>query len=485
MPDRRRRPNSLVGAAKLLAAPRLQDPVTKLPSPEGWQNEAWAMYDTVGELRFATTYLANALSRVRIFAATVPEDPDDDPEPIETGPAADAVARIAGGIDGQAQLLSDMATFLTVPGDGYSVVYEEPDTPGEECWVTASADELVTTREGTYRLFTGPNRQTDYHDLDPETTLISRVWRPHKRLGWLADSPVRAALGTLREIQMLSSHIDASAMSRLAGAGVFAIPSEAKFPASDPGDQRSDVDRFTDELLEAMTTPIRDRDSASAVVPLVLSMPGELIANLKHISFATPFDERVLELRQDAIRRFALSMDVPAEVVLGMASVNHWSAWQIEESTLKIHIEPLAQIICNGLTVGYLDPRLGATPGAPTNTIVWFDVGDLRLRPDRSEDALKLYDRNELAGRALRAESGFSDDDAPSTDELFSQLLVGAMSQAPAATMSVLLPILFGDRVSPEDFVPPGEAPGLPEAEPAPEPDVEPTADDDRALPTP
>ena len=80
-------------------------------------------------------------------------------------------------------------------------------------------------------------------------------------------------------------------------------------------------------------------------------------------------------------------MDLPREQIMGMSSnsgtgggnsngVSHWGAWQIEESTIKFHIEPMLELICNALTIGYLRPLTEAV-----DTFVTYNTKKLRLRP--------------------------------------------------------------------------------------------------------
>src|SRR6185295_20387331 len=41
---------------------------------DGWQQEAWRLYDVIGELRFIANWIGSALSRVRIYVAKVDEN---------------------------------------------------------------------------------------------------------------------------------------------------------------------------------------------------------------------------------------------------------------------------------------------------------------------------------------------------------------------------------------------------------------------------
>ena len=73
----------------------------------------------------------------------------------------------------------------------------------------------------------------------------------------------------------------------------------------------------------------------------------------------------------------------------------------------------LLDLIGNALSVGYLQP----ITDSPLD-VVAFDTSAIRLRPNRSTEALELYDRGQLNGDTLRRETGFSPDDKPAEPEL-------------------------------------------------------------------
>jgi hypothetical protein len=253
----------------------------------------------------------------------------------------------------------------------------------------------------------------------------------------------------LREIDLLTKHIHATAQSRLAGAGLLAIPSEAVFPSGqgpqqsqglDPDDEdiTAPEDTFVETLIEAMTVPLTDRGSAASVVPLVVKVPGEQVDKIKHISFATPFDDRVLDLLNGAIRRLALGLDIPPEILTGTSAMNHWGAWQVAEEAITLHIEPLSETIVNALTIGYLRPALEAEGLNPDEAVVWYDTSDLRTRPDRSASAVEAYDRVEISAEAMLREMGLGADSMPSEEEKKERILLQMARSLPALAPYVL-----------------------------------------------
>jgi hypothetical protein len=39
---------------------------------QGWQEDAWGYYDSIGELRYATEFLANCTARMKLYPAAYP-----------------------------------------------------------------------------------------------------------------------------------------------------------------------------------------------------------------------------------------------------------------------------------------------------------------------------------------------------------------------------------------------------------------------------
>lgn len=485
----RRRPNAIVSSAEIITARKLD----RVPKPAAWENEAWAFYDSTGEVRQATGWLANAMSRCRLVAArkgrggdepaaiTIPEEGDTDAEqPTKAEQlAAELVERLAGGTEGQAQLLSDFAVPLSVPGVAYLVGEPQgptpdqaeaaarlrpdgrPPTDGPEAWQVFSADVIGKTpgphaegeTEPRLTIKTGEGRD-DVRVLAADALAV-RVWRPHKRWHWQPDSPMRAVLGPLRRLALFADHLEASGVSRLAGAGVLVLPEEMTFAASERN--KDAADPFIADLIDTMTTAIGDRDNASAVVPLVVRVKGDLIEKIRHITFATPFQAEVDAYIDKELRRFATGMDLPAEIVLGLGDSNHWTAWQIEESGLKLHVEPMLEAVCSALTTGFLRPALEAasvTAEDAADLIVWFDTSELTVRPDRSGDFTEAHRDDVVSARARRREIGASEDDAPDEEELKRSVLLKVIQGAP--TLAPMLLKELGIEVDLPDTLPVG-----------------------------
>jgi hypothetical protein len=418
--------NSLVASAVRMSGQPNRMAVQK----KAWQAQAWQMYDSVGELRYAANWVGNVCSRARLTIAK--RDSMGLLQPVVQGPSVDYLTDLFDGPDGQEQMLKSIGIHLFIAGECYLVGRnprpERGELPGDDIWEIVSTEEISQS---------GRNWQIDYGDglaaivLQEDETVV-RLWNPHPRRHVQADSPVRAQLPNLRELLILSRHVTAQATSRLAGNGIEWVPAEMSFPVPpDAPEGTTSATAFQMALAEGMADALADPESTESLVPLVVSAPGEMIQHVTHQTFWSPFDEQVPALRNEAIRRLALGLDIPAEVMLGTADMNHWSAWQVEESSIKVVIEPMLGVITNCLTVGYLHP----ITKDPTEIIV-ADTAELRLRPNRSKEAIELWDRIILSDSAARRETGFGEEDAPSDDE-FKQRLIAKVASGSATPEQV------------------------------------------------
>jgi hypothetical protein len=402
-----------------------------------WQSRAWDYLERSPELSFSTRWLRNALSRATLSVVDAATADDAEPVPLVHPQAEAALADLFGGPTGQSQMLGEFAVHLTVPGScwliGRPAAEASEDETEVDRWQVASTEEL--NRAGTgVALDTGDGTKTPLTDED----IIVRVWRPSERRHWLATSPVRSLLDVLSDIEGFSAHNRAVIDSRLAGNGLLLLADEIKLPPPSQDAEGLHPDPFMAALIEAMVTPISDRNSASAVVPLVATGPADAIAASKHLTFSTEFDRRILDLQAGAIGRLATGIDVPREVLLGQGDVNHWGAWLISDDALRLHVEPLLATICDALTSGYLRPAVKTLGGDPSRVALWFDTSQVVQRPNRTAEARDLTDRGALSDEAYRREAGFSEDDAPTPDEVGRRLLLKAAMVDPQLLPEVL-----------------------------------------------
>lgn len=425
-------PNSFVASAM-----RLPQQGTSRPQiMQSWMEEAWYYYDTVPELRFVSNWVGSVMSRAILKVAV--EEEDGVLRIEEDGPAADAMDSYFGSAEGRSSMLNGTGINLTVTGETYHVMIAET-----EQWYVLASGRVTRTGGGSSPL-SKQKIYADYGDgkrLLTEDDLITRIWVPHPRDPLAADSPVRSNRGTLRELQRLNEHISAQLDSRLAGAGVMFMPSEIQFPVPEGMDpQATQADAFMQVLGETMMTPIKDRSSAAAVVPLIVTAPGEVLDKVKHVTFWTPLEDAVTGMRENAIKHLALGLDTPPEVLMGVSDANHWNAWLVDEAAVKSHLEPRLQVVASAITTSYLRPAIEGQVADAWRYHVIADTSSLRLRPDLTTQAIDLWDRGELSGAALRRETGFEPADAPTDEDVVQWLLkkVATGSTSPEQTIAAL-----------------------------------------------
>lgn len=404
-------PNGLVASAVRMTGRANGKPDKRLPKAPSWYAQAWEYFDTIGEYRYAVTWVGNLLSRARLEVW-------EDGKPTTNPVALEALQSLFGGEEGQREMLRQLGTHLTVPGDCY-ILGEDMGTEPDE-WSVVAANRLTKTG-GTWKI----------GKKELSNPLVIRIWRPHPLKGDASDSPTRAVLPILDEIDSFSKYVKAQISSRLTGSGLLAIPSEITFGTVrgllDQNSENKDalassgVDAFLREFIETVAMATADPTDASARVPIILQGPGEFLDKIQHITFWSELDAQAKELRDEAIRRLALGMDMPPEILTGTGEMNHWNSWQVEEASIKSHTEPLLQIITTSLAKGYLRPYLEEEAGMSKDKARKFtfhaDTSKIRLRPNRSKEAIELYNLGELSAEAMLRENGFDPADAMGDDE--------------------------------------------------------------------
>jgi len=438
-----------------------------------WQSEAWEYYDAIGEIKYAFNLVASVVSRIRLYAAVV-HNPAESPIPVRSsdrvdqrlGAAAErALARLDSAYGGQAGLLKDAALNLAVSGECYLV--QMPARIGHnipESWDIRSVDELMMDSKGNYtvasrrELATAGNASRSGGSNNGLVKLggsafVGRIWRSHPRYSDEADSSLRGLLDMCAELLLLNRTFRATARSRL-NAGALYLPDGLSVAANPDPDYPFDstdmdpaqtpeesADEFEDQLIDAMTTPIKDEDSASAVVPLIIRGPAELGDKIKQFKFERSFDPALAQRADRVLERILQGLDVPKDVVTGLANVKYSNALQIDESLYKAHIEPLMLLIADALTVVYFRPYLIANGFDETdvhNLCIWYDPSQVATRNDRAQDADAGYDRMAISASTWRRTHGFSDSDAPNSTEMALRMLFEKGAITPELTEALL-----------------------------------------------
>jgi hypothetical protein len=427
-----------------------------------WQTEAWEYYDAIGEIKYAFGLVGSVVSRIRLYSAIV-EDVAETPVALKNtdkvdpklAEAADrALARLDSAYGGQAGLLRDAALNLLVAGECYLV--QMPARQGHqipESWDIRSVDELKVGDRNQYLLTPRRDLNGVAATIIPGDAFVGRIWRAHPRYSDEPDSSLKGILDLCSELLLLNRTFRSTARSRL-NAGAMYLPDGLSVSATPENDYQFDdeiditnptpeeeEDEFEEQLIDAMTTPISDESSAAAVVPLLIRGPAELGDKIKLFKFERSFDPALAERSDRVLERILQGLDVPKDVVTGLANVKYSNALQIDESLYKAHIEPMMLLIADALTVVYLRPYLKSIGYDPTEVdrlVVWYDPSAVSTRNDRAMDADAGFDKMAVSFETWRHAHGFSDADAPSSNELALRMMIDKGMVTPELTEALM-----------------------------------------------
>lgn len=406
-------PKTVTAAATVIPSQAL-DRMPRSTPANAWQERAWRLWRVLGVLHYPTSFMAEQVARVAW-------DVEVNGQLLEPDPALKAMQAVTGTL-GIGEASRRLALNLEVAGEVYYA------RKADEWHVWAS---------------TVPKRS----ELLKGADIIVRSFLSDPVNPDEPDSPVRAALDIAEEIRVMQALSRAQSRSRVGQRGILLVPKEGQFP---------DGDDFQSDLEQHLTAPIADEYNPSAVSPLKVDFPGEHIEKWRHLEIGSPYDEQLQEKIDNAIKRLALSLNMPPEVLLGNLDSNHWNAWLSEESTYRAHVEPLA------LLVGevYAKAIEQAVDGA-VSIVVTPDPSELLARRSSVADAFRALELNVVNTDYVRKVMGADEDDAPPVEEqdpainLALDALKGAPSLARDPGLLVLVDeirrALAGEKPGPGD----------------------------------
>lgn len=438
-------------AAAVTSAPR--DSNTARPPREKWQDDTWRFYDSVGEFHYSASFLGACWARVTLTLGVLGDDDepgplfDDEGVPVDAvRPATAELARVllrmlrpAAG--GQSALLLPAGVNFASVGEFWLLGVDTLGPAGdviERSFEVLSRDEIVPDAGGGWARKRTPSAQPE---PIPADAFLLRVHRPHPRFSLYADAPSKALAPVLERMRLLTLAGQSEALSRLAGNGVWLVPEEVEWDEDADEGVDDDTHPLQRRLIEAMSTPIADPSSAGAFAPYVVEMPGDEIEHTKYQRFDRPeFD--VDAKRTSAVQEYARGVDLPVETVTGLGASNHWSAWAIDESIYKAHVEPPLSLVLDQITARYLRAQLiaaGVDPAEARRVVIVADPAGLVLHPNQEAAATEGYGTaaapnfaiSEAAWRRLR---GVAEGDAPDEEEIARRLEIAKTLRAAGAS---------------------------------------------------
>lgn len=428
-----------------------------------WQTEAWRLYDIVPEHRFLSNWIGDSVAQARLYVTEVDETGE------ETGEVQDeSIRRLAAVPLGTGAQRDDC---LRLAGTDLAV--------GGECWIVGEgAATNPETAEGSWFVVTGSAFKRSGDDVSVKrprlmggrelilrdgTDILIRCWRPHPNDVDQADSPSRAAIVPLREIELLTKREFAELDSRLTGAGFWFLPEGMDFPRTQ--DDPEGLAGFMAYAQRAAAASMRDQGDARSMVPIMATVPDHMIEHLdkiKPVTFWSDLSENIGDMKDKAIGRVASSFEIPNEILVGMSTANHWTAWAISEEGIK-RIKAYLALIADSLTRGFLRLAL-ASMGVkdPERYAFAFDTAPLAARPNRLEEALQLHDRFLLSDEETVKAGAFDIAQMPTVQERAAQLALKLVQTQPDLLLDPGVQQMLG---FPAISLPAREVPALPAGE--------------------
>jgi hypothetical protein len=397
-----------------------------------WQTEGWRLYDIIPEHHFLAGRVGDSVAQARLYVTEVDDTGEEQGEvqdetirrlaavPLGTGSQRDDNLRLAG-VD------------LAVGGECWIVGEGAASNPeaAEGSWFVVTGSAL--SRTGDEISVKRPQiRGGSKLVLQDGTDILIRCWRPHPNDTDQADSFTRSAIVPLREIELLTKREFAELDSRLTGAGVMFLPEGIDFPRLDSDPEG--LAGFMAYLQRAAAASMADQSRASAMVPIMATVPDEMIEHLdklKPINFWSELSAEITPMKDKAIARLASSAEIPGEVLTGIGDANHWTAWLISDEGIR-WIRSYLGLIADALTRGFLRRALESMGVAnPERYAFAFDTSSLAAKPNRLDEALQLHDRFLIRDDEVVKAGAFDPDQMPSVPERAAQILLSLVKTQP------------------------------------------------------
>lgn len=432
-----------------------------------WQHEVYRHVGICGEARYAAVLYSNVAGRAEI-GISEPQALVRKAVWVKDGPEVDVLNEIAPTVRDRTALIRSFMLHWVIAGECYLIARArtdvDPPSRSRVIWEIVAVTELRKTGMGETSRWQVRYDNGHYIDLDPNDPVI-RLWNPdpeNRREAW---SPFKSMLSTLREIEWLTKHIFTQVRSRLLGAGVWFLPENLTFAPPPPDAveggaeaiaQMNEAERFMVSLADSSMEMLEGDEVG---FPSVVMADAAALANVdqaKLIQFWSNIDKAAMELRTDAIRRFALGMDMPSGKAVdpvtvasgpngGSGGANHWGKWADQEEMISEHIEPALDAFTGSLTTALLWLAVDNT-----DKVIAYDTASLRLKQDRSKEAIEWYDRGELKADVALRETGFDPSSDQMDDDEFRRWVLKKMVsgnpspemiQAAASLLNVALPM--------------------------------------------
>lgn len=396
-------------AGKTYAIP-YGEPVDRAGAPyaQDWQKRAWDLWDCIGELHSPTSYVADAVASRMGWKV-------DDLDPEES------LAYLQETLGN-----TDISEFIRLNCLNYQ--------GNGETWVLQYEDGFDVKSVADPDLKKAIERSIAY----------VRVYKAHPRNTELADCAMKTVLDPAEELSVLSALNRSQSRSRIANVGVWLYPSQQQSEGGNP---------FATTLPEAMKAAIKDVSSPAAWSPIVHKMDKDLIATVRHVTPDRSYDDKVQQKIDQCIRRIALGLDIPPELLMGIgSSSNHWGAWISQDETINGTLMPLSSVIAGIFEwcarVKTYGPQATSDAEVP---MILPDPTAMQARRATPSDAIQGAGIGAVGLAYVRTTMGADDGDAATADDLRIMALARGMLPAPAESEGET-------QTTPNDGDPPDES---------------------------
>lgn len=411
-------------------------------------HQIWGYYDAVGEFHFDSRFLGYCLSLCTLRVGVLDDENkvgpafDEKGKPLPDVPSglvklgakmiagvrsAPGMADGSGPVGGIDMILNRIGANLFPAGECYLIATK---TPMGDHWEVCSTMELqpVETPAGEKQKFRRRrHRGGGWVDFTPNFYL--RIYDPHPAYGGDPDSAALPLMATLERLALLNAEGVADSKSRLKGPGVYWIPTEVDFPATD--DDPNGDKYMSREFIKTASTAIGDPEAASRHVPLVARGPAEALKAIRHDRFDYNATD-LLDKRSAAVGDLARGVPLPYESTVGYGDTSFANAFAIDGQLARIFIPPVMNLITGFMTAGWFTKGLMVAKGQPLDQppsddirrlVVWYDISGLVTDPDPTKVAMWAYgsdtNPNSIIGpKGVRRLLGIPEGEAPTDQQI-------------------------------------------------------------------
>lgn len=359
---------------------------------EAWQKRVNQLIGVVPEANAAAKYVRNSLGRVKFTTPGI-VDPvvrriiERQLESFDAGRISENVFRVGEGV----------------------IAYEYDAAQRRTRWWDYSIFEYESDGKKPAAVIKPDGKKSAL----PPARKSFRVWQPDPDNRWAAYSSNRAAIDVLEAMYVHQLADTTVATSRLAGAGVLYWPNDdlQDVPADNGSPEQGSQQDVARQLAIAMTSTVKNRDAADAIVPFIYFGSAAAAAGLRHVLTERPDNAYAYVSRMDGYAaRYARGVDLPAEVVLGLSEANHWTAWKVDENTWTYYLAPLADLIADALLRNFVEPVARAL-GYQGAVDCEPDGSDVIAKPDKTDAGIKLQAQGVITKVAAAEAAGFKASD--------------------------------------------------------------------------